>query len=108
MKLSEYQEIAAETAFYPEELALYYCALGLSGESGEVADKVKKIIRDKGGFIKGEDRVAMAKELGDVLWYVANMSRELGFCLSEVAEMNVSKLRDRQRRDMLSGSGDDR
>lgn len=108
MKLSEYQELAGKTAFYPEELAMCYCALGLSGESGEVADKVKKILRDKGGFINEEDRVAIAKELGDVLWYVANMSRELGFCLSEVAEMNVSKLLDRQRRDVLSGSGDDR
>lgn len=108
MKLSEYERGARETAFYPKESALSYCALGLCGESGEVADKLKKVMRDGGGVLSEEVRLSLAKEVGDVLWYVANLSVELGFSLEEIALMNLEKLSSRQSRGVLSGEGDDR
>lgn len=82
--------------------------LGLAGEAGEAADKVKKIIRDKGGYASEEDREAILKELGDVLWYVANVARYLGAPLSEVAEGNIQKLSSRKKRNKLHGEGDER
>lgn len=82
--------------------------LGLVGEAGEAADKVKKIIRDKGGRADEEDRLAIAKELGDVLWYVANVARYLDLSLDEVAAMNIEKLSSRQRRGKIHGEGDER
>jgi NTP pyrophosphatase (non-canonical NTP hydrolase) len=106
MKLDEYQMRAESTAIYPTEYAIVYPALGLTGEAGEVADKVKKIIRDAKSdlFYKSD----IAKELGDVLWYVAILARDLGYSLEEVAQMNLDKLEDRKNRDMLQGSGDNR
>lgn len=103
MNFSEYQTMALKTAIYPKALGLYYTALGLSGETGEVAEKVKKLIRD--GTI---DRQSMKKELGDVLWYLAAMSHELGIDLQDVAEGNILKLANRAKSGSLSGSGDDR
>jgi NTP pyrophosphatase (non-canonical NTP hydrolase) len=82
--------------------------LGLAGESGEVADKYKKIIRDKASRVEADDRDALVKELGDVLWYVATLARYLGVSFDEVAVKNIAKLTDRQRRDLIHGEGDDR
>jgi NTP pyrophosphatase (non-canonical NTP hydrolase) len=104
-----YQELAMSTAVYPQRgNNLAYPALGLNGEAGEVAEKVKKILRDKGGLLDEETRQALKKELGDVLWYVAAMCSEAGLSMAEVAEHNISKLRDRQTRAVLHGSGDER
>ncbi|MFU8773914.1 MAG: nucleoside triphosphate pyrophosphohydrolase family protein [Anaerolineales bacterium] len=106
---NDYQDLAMSTAVYPQRGSnLAYPALGLNGEAGEVAEKVKKILRDKGGVLDDETRLALKKELGDVLWYVAAMCSEAGLRMSEVAELNISKLRDRQGRDVLHGSGDER
>jgi NTP pyrophosphatase (non-canonical NTP hydrolase) len=106
---NDYQDLAMSTAVYPHRgNNLAYPALGLNGEAGEVAEKVKKVLRDKGGVLDDETRQALKKELGDVLWYVAAMCSEAGLQMGEVAELNISKLRDRQTRDMLHGSGDER
>jgi NTP pyrophosphatase (non-canonical NTP hydrolase) len=93
---------------YPREVGLSYPALGLAGEAGEVAEHVKKSIRDDGGVVTAERREALGKELGDVLWYLAQLATELELELDEVAEANLQKLRSRQLRGVLSGSGDDR
>jgi NTP pyrophosphatase (non-canonical NTP hydrolase) len=108
MELSEYQRLSRRTAQYPREAWLAYPALGLVGEAGEVAEHAKKAIRDDAGSITEERRVAMAKELGDVLWYVAQLASELKLDLDEIANANLEKLLSRQRRGVLSGSGDDR
>mgnify|MGYP003375126904 CR=1 FL=1 len=92
MTLNEYQRHALETAVYPEQSRIIYPTLGLTGEAGEVADKVKKVIRDAGG----------------VLWYCATLSHDLGFDLEEVAQTNVDKLRSRMQRHRIAGSGDNR
>ncbi len=108
MDLAEYQRRSRRTAEYPREAWLAYPALGLSGEAGEVAEHAKKAIRDDDGEISDERRAAMAKELGDVLWYVAQLASELGLDLDEIAQTNLDKLLSRQRRGVLSGDGDDR
>jgi NTP pyrophosphatase (non-canonical NTP hydrolase) len=108
MQLSEYQRLSRRTAEYPREAWLAYPALGLAGEAGEVAEHAKKAIRDDGGAITEERREALAKELGDVLWYAAQIATELGLELDEIASANLEKLLSRQRRGVLSGSGDER
>jgi NTP pyrophosphatase (non-canonical NTP hydrolase) len=108
MELSEYQHVSRRTAEYPRESWLAYPALGLAGEAGEVAEHAKKAIRDDGGEISEQRRNAMAKELGDVLWYVAQLASELGLDLDQIAQVNLDKLLSRQRRGVLSGSGDER
>lgn len=108
MDLSEYQRESRRTAEYPREAWLAYPALGLAGEAGEVAEHAKKAIRDDGGKINDERRAAMSKELGDVLWYVAQLASELDLNLEDIATQNLEKLFSRQRRGVLSGSGDDR
>ncbi|HXW57957.1 MAG TPA: nucleoside triphosphate pyrophosphohydrolase family protein [Solirubrobacteraceae bacterium] len=108
MELADYQRLSRRTAEYPRAAWLSYPALGLAGEAGEVAEHVKKAIRDDGGEIGDARRGAMSKELGDVLWYVAQLASELGLELEQIAAENLDKLRSRQRRGVLSGSGDDR
>ncbi len=108
MELSDYQQRSRVTAEYPREAWLAYPALGLAGEAGEVAEHAKKAIRDDGGAVSPERRAAMAKELGDVLWYVAQIATELDLDLDEIAAGNLEKLLSRQRRGVLSGSGDER
>lgn len=103
----DYQDEAVEFAIYPDEYHVTYPTLGLVGEAGEVAEKVKKIIRDKDGSF-GPHSEEIAKELGDVLWYVANIADDLGYTLSEIAQMNLEKLRSRKARNVISGSGDNR
>lgn len=85
-----------------------YPALGLAGEAGEVADKVKKVIRDKEGTLDYATRREIAFELGDVLWYLAREAEEMGYTLAEIATMNIDKLNDRKIRGTLQGSGDNR
>lgn len=82
--------------------------LGLVGEAGETADKVKKVLRDKDGVINEEDKLEITKELGDVLWYVASIARYLGVPLEQVAKLNIEKLEGRQKRNLLHGEGDNR
>jgi NTP pyrophosphatase (non-canonical NTP hydrolase) len=108
MDLSEYQRQSRRTAEYPREAWLAYPALGLAGEAGEVAEHAKKAIRDDSGKVSDERRAAMSKELGDVLWYVAQLASELGLSLDDIAKQNLEKLFSRQQRGVLSGSGDDR
>lgn len=112
LSLDDYQTRAADTAVYPHAgrgdwVALSYLGLGL-GEAGEIQGKIKKILRDAGGEVTDGDRVALAKELGDLQWYVAMLARELSLPLSAVAQMNLNKLGDRKARGVLGGSGDDR
>lgn len=108
MDFSEYQRLSRRTAEYPREAWLSYPALGLAGEAGEVAERVKKAIRDDGGTVSEERRAALSKELGDVLWYVAQLATELDLSLDEIATQNLEKLLSRQQRGVLSGDGDDR
>lgn len=106
MELNEYQQKALETAIYPAPII--YPALGMCGEAGEVADKVKKILRDNNSEFTKEKKAEIAKEIGDVLWYCATLSNDLGYCLDEIAEINYQKLHSRQLRGKLGGSGDNR
>lgn len=110
--LNEYQEMALETAIYPEEFKVVYPTLGITGEAGEVSDKIKKLIRDKGykgGWIESDkDREDIALELGDVLWYVATLANDIGFTLEQVAMLNYFKLQKRKEQNKLGGSGDHR
>ena len=108
MEINEYQKAALTTAVYPEDKRIIYPALGMCGEAGEVADKVKKVIRDNNQYFTNDRKREIAKEIGDVLWYCATLSHDLGFSLEEVAQMNIDKLASRQRRGKLSGSGDNR
>jgi NTP pyrophosphatase (non-canonical NTP hydrolase) len=108
VEFSEYQHFSRRTASYPRGAWLTYPALGLAGEAGEVAEHAKKAIRDDGGMIGDERRSAISKELGDVLWYLTQLASELGLELEDIARENLEKLFSRQRRGMLSGSGDDR
>jgi|TARA_Y100000310_G_C20391035_1_gene672780 NTP pyrophosphatase (non-canonical NTP hydrolase) len=104
-----YQKEALETAIYPDKgKCLFYPALGLAGEAGEVAEKVKKIYRDKKGEVSELDKEQLILELGDVLWYIAALADEVDICLSEVVEENLTKLLDRKKRNRLGGSGDNR
>ena len=82
--------------------------LGLVGEAGETADKIKKILRDKDGVVSDEDKKLVIKELGDTLWYVAAIARYLGVPLSEVASGNIDKLENRYQRNKIHGEGDER
>jgi NTP pyrophosphatase (non-canonical NTP hydrolase) len=109
MELSDYQERSRATAVYPGAGAnLLYPTLGLCGEAGEVAEKVKKMVRDDAGVLSDDRREALAKELGDVLWYVAQLATEAGLDLDAIATGNLDKLLSRRERDVLRGSGDDR
>jgi NTP pyrophosphatase (non-canonical NTP hydrolase) len=109
MLLSDYQARSRATAVYPDAGAnLLYPTLGLCGEAGEVAEKIKKMVRDDGGVLSDDRRAALAKELGDVMWYVAQVATEADLDLDQIAEANISKLMSRRERGMLSGSGDDR
>lgn len=112
MKFNEYAERAVETAVYPGQggsaEGITYVALGLTGEAGEVAEKVKKMLRDDGGILTAGRKDAIAKELGDVLWYWTMMCVECGLDPELVAEGNLEKLAERAKRGTLGGSGDDR
>jgi NTP pyrophosphatase (non-canonical NTP hydrolase) len=110
----DYEFATAETAIYPgagdkdSYEGLSYATLGLVGEAGEIANKVKKIARDNEGVITREHRDKLAEELGDVMWYVAQLARQIHYRLEEVCRTNVNKLADRAERGVLQGSGDNR
>ena len=106
MTFNEYQNKAASTAMYED--SVLYPTLGLTSEAGEVAGKVKKVLRDNEGVFTDANCVPIADELGDVLWYVAALADDLGYTLEEIAEMNIKKLADRQARGVIKGSGDGR
>lgn len=108
MEINEYQKAALTTAVYPEDKRIIYPALGMCGEAGEVADKVKKVIRDNNQHYTDDKKLEIAKEVGDVLWYCATMAHDIGFTLEKVAQMNIDKLASRKQRGKLSGSGDNR
>lgn len=109
MDFNEYQKKSRKTAVYPDAGNNFvYPTLGLSGEAGEVAEKIKKVIRDKGGKIDQETKEMIKKELGDVLWYVAQLATELGLTIDEIAEHNIEKLYSRLERGKLGGDGDNR
>ena len=109
MDFKTYQKKARETAQYPNLGSNnIYPTLGLVGEAGEVAEKVKKVIRDKNGIFDEESIKAIKKELGDVLWYLSNLCTEFDLSLEEVALLNLEKLKLRAARGKISGSGDDR
>jgi NTP pyrophosphatase (non-canonical NTP hydrolase) len=109
MDLNEYQTAALQTAVYPNRGANFaYPALGLAGESGEVADKLKKVLRDNDGVLTDTVRDAVAKEIGDVLWYVSVLAYEMDYSLEEIAQLNIDKLNSRKERGVITGSGDNR
>ncbi len=109
MDFKEYQKFSRETAIYPNVGQNFiYPVLGLVGEAGEVAEKVKKVLRDDGGVVSETKRAEIQKELGDVLWYLAQIATELNLSLDDVATSNIDKLVSRQERGVLSGSGDNR
>lgn len=108
MNFEQYQQNAVATAIYGEGVAVSYPALGLCGEAGEVANKVKKVFRDDGGVVTEEKRQALKGEIGDCLWYLAALCRDLGISLQAAAEENITKLLGRKERGTLQGSGDNR
>jgi NTP pyrophosphatase (non-canonical NTP hydrolase) len=108
MDLDEYQKSARRTAIYAEDHRVIYPALGLASEAGEVAGKIKKVLRDQGGDFGSAPLEAIMDELGDVLWYVAALAGDLGLSLDEIAAANLGKLASRKERDRLSGGGDRR
>jgi NTP pyrophosphatase (non-canonical NTP hydrolase) len=111
MTFNEYQTEARKTAIYPGQgtiAGLNYCVLKLAGEAGEVAEKLGKIYRDKGGIVDGEEKGKLTKEVGDVLWYCSMIAEELGVPFAYIAQANLFKLKDRKDRGVLGGSGDNR
>ena len=109
MDFATYQRRSRETARYPDAGANpIYPTLGLCGESGEVADKVKKVLRDQAGDFDADAIDDLRLELGDVLWYVSQLATELNLSLDEIAEANLAKLASRVARDVIAGSGDRR
>lgn len=108
MELNEYQKAALSTAIYPNDNNISYLTLAICGEAGELADKVKKVIRDKNGQFYIADLSAIALELGDILWYAANLAKVLGYDLSDIAQMNIEKINGRVERGTIHGTGDNR
>jgi len=109
MTFDEYQKESRKTAIYPNSGNNFiYPTLGLCGEAGEVAEKIKKVMRDAGGYISPERKEEIKKELGDVIWYLAQLSTELGLSLDDIAWNNLEKLFSRMERSRLNGDGDNR
>lgn len=108
MTFNDYQEKAVATAIYGAGNTIIYPALGLANEAGEVLGKIKKVLRDNNGEFTIGTNKAIGDEIGDVLWYMAALCRDLDIKLDNVANSNIEKLLDRQRRNVIQGSGDNR
>ena len=108
MNFDEYQTQASKTTIYDDKYNIIYPSLGLVNEAGEVAGKVKKVLRDNGGIFGSVEREAIKKELGDVLWYMSAVCSDLNINMSDVAKANIDKLNSRLTRGVLGGSGDER
>lgn len=109
MDFNYYQKRSRKTAQYPAiGNKIIYPTLGLLGESGEVAEKIKKLFRDKRGKLTKEYKMEIIKELGDILWYLSQMTSELGMSLNDVAKNNLEKIESRKDRNLISGDGDNR
>lgn len=108
MDIHEYQLAARTTAIYPSEAAITYPLLGLSGEVGEFCNKYKKVIRDDHGTLTIEKHAELVAELGDILWYLANLAHDLGISLDDAAGANIDKLQSRMLRGVIGGAGDNR
>lgn len=107
--MNDYQAKARQTAIYPDQGKNFiYPVLGLVGETGEVAEKIKKIIRDEDGQLTPAKVTDIKKELGDVMWYLAQLSTELGLSLEDIAQGNLEKLASRHKQNMIHGDGDNR
>ena len=106
--LDMYQQVAKQTAIYPREQAIIYPTLGLTGEAGEVANKVKKIIRDDGNKINEGLVQEISAEIGDCLWYISILADDIGIKLSDIANANLIKLANRKEKGTIHGSGDKR
>ena len=111
MNFNEYQEKASQTAIYPNKnsiVGLMYCTLGMSGEAGEVSERVKKLYRDHNGIVSEDIKKDITKELGDVLWYLSGIAKELNISLDDIATTNIEKLFSRKERNVLHEEGDNR
>ena len=109
MNFNEYQKKAFETAIYPNKgNNIIYPTLGIGGETGEILEKVKKILRDNDSKISDEKKIELIKEIGDVLWYIAALTTELNSDLEDVAIKNIEKLNSRKERNQVHGLGDNR
>lgn len=112
LTFDEYTKRALATAQFDPSLGLIYPALGIAGESGEFVDKIKKEVRNNGrrfgSEMPEESRVALAKELGDILWYINQASQQLGYSLKQIASINIEKLEDRVKRNAVKSEGDNR
>ena len=106
MKINDYQDQASKTAIYKQ--SVIYPALGLANEAGEVLGKIKKVLRDNDGDFTAEKREEIGTEIGDVLWYIAALSRDLNLSMESIAQANLDKLNSRMVRGVLGGSGDTR
>ena len=106
MNFNDYQDQASKTAIYKHEII--YPALGLANEAGEVLGKIKKVLRDNDGDFTPEKREEIGEEIGDVLWYISALARDLDLCLNGLAQRNLNKLNSRLSRGVLGGSGDNR
>lgn len=116
MTFEEYQKISRENTSYPDDVKnvlknehrFVFPVLGLAGETGEVAEKIKKVIRDHQGIIDEEKKNELVKELGDILWYLTQLATDLNISLEEIAKANLEKLKSRRERGKIHGSGDNR
>lgn len=108
MNLNDYQKEATATAVYGEGTKIIYPTLGLVGEAGEVANKVKKVLRDNNGEFDEWRKLQIIDEIGDVLWYIAALTGDLGYSLEDVAKINITKLQNRRKNNTIHGEGDNR
>lgn len=109
LTLSQYQSQAIKTSVYPKEsFSIIYPTIGLSGEVGEISEKVKKVLRDNNSEFTNEKKQEIGKEIGDVCWYLAALANDLGLDLGDIAQGNLDKLESRKARNQLHGSGDNR
>lgn len=108
MRAADYQLWSDKTALYPKDAGITYTAIGLANESGEVLGVIKKMMRDDNNILTEEKRKKLIDEVGDVAWYFARICTELGISMEDVFDINVAKLEDRMKRNVIQGSGDNR